>query len=198
MLLVRPHLETYAPIWLPHLKGFKEQLEKVQRRAVRWTCGAKWDRKWMLHHEDCCSRLNLPTIEQWLSCCQIYKIVKNQDCFRFSDYFTFNSSFTRTESFRLNVLPCRINSYRYSVNAPFMWNDLSPVFITNSSSLLIFKHELKCSILNIWLFLLSLQAIIYLDYTCLFVYMFTCVILAWICNSMRSIGIVFHAFIESC
>ena len=63
-----------------------------------------------------------------------YMIVKNQDCLRFSDYFTSNSSITRTESFHLNVLPSRINSYRHH---------------TNSSSLLVFKHELRCSILNI-------------------------------------------------
>ena len=29
--LVRPHLETCAPVWSPHWKGSKEQLEKVQR-----------------------------------------------------------------------------------------------------------------------------------------------------------------------
>ena len=117
---------------------------------MRWICGAKWDRKlfrWTLHHEDCRSRVGLPTIEQrhyLLSCCQIYKIVKSQDCLRFSDYFTFNSSITRTESFRLNVLPSRINSYRYSffINAPFLWNDISPDIITNSSSLLVFKQKL--------------------------------------------------------
>ena len=36
----------------------------------------------------------------------------------------------------------------FFVNAPFLWNDLSPDIITNSSSLLVLKHKLKCSILN--------------------------------------------------
>ena len=35
--LVRPQLEYAGPIWDPHTKQKKIQLEKVQHRAVRWT-----------------------------------------------------------------------------------------------------------------------------------------------------------------
>ena len=35
--LVRPQLEYAAPIWDPHFKEKILQLEKVQRRAARWT-----------------------------------------------------------------------------------------------------------------------------------------------------------------
>ena len=61
--LVRPHLETCAPVWSPHGK-----VAKVQRRATRWICGARWDRdlyQWTKHHEDCRSMLRgLLTIQQ--------------------------------------------------------------------------------------------------------------------------------------
>ena len=36
--LVRPKLEYAAPIWSPHSKLQINQIEKVQRTAVRWTC----------------------------------------------------------------------------------------------------------------------------------------------------------------
>ena len=35
--LVRPQLEYAAPVWDPHTKEKVLQLEKVQRRAARWT-----------------------------------------------------------------------------------------------------------------------------------------------------------------
>ena len=36
--LVPPKLEYAAPIWSPHSKFQINQIEKVQRTAVRWTC----------------------------------------------------------------------------------------------------------------------------------------------------------------
>ena len=39
--LVRPKLEYAAPIWSPHSKLQINQIEKVQRTAVRWTC-SRW------------------------------------------------------------------------------------------------------------------------------------------------------------
>ena len=144
--LVRPHLETCAPVWTPHGEMAREQLEKVQR----WICGARWDKtlhQWTKHHEECRSTLGLLTIQQrhhLLLCCQVYKIVNKLDYIDFDQYFTFNSSITRRESFCINVLPSRINSYRYSffVNAPFVWNTL-PSSVVTSTSLPMFKSKLK-------------------------------------------------------
>ncbi|XP_072036699.1 uncharacterized protein [Amphiura filiformis] len=36
--LVRPHLEYSSTIWDPHTQDLKDQLEKIQRRAVRFVC----------------------------------------------------------------------------------------------------------------------------------------------------------------
>ena len=118
--LVYPHLETCAPVWSPHDRVAREELEKVQRRALRWICRAKWDRdahKWSLSTEECHAKFDMLSVQQrhfLLSCVQVCKIVKHLDCINFDNYFTFNSSITRCASSSLNVLPSCINSYRYS------------------------------------------------------------------------------------
>lgn len=69
------------------------------------------------------------------------------------------------------VVNCNLYRYSFFVNAPFSWNDLSRQTLLQTAHLSLFLNiKLKCSILNIWLFMLSLQAILYL-----FVCMFTCV-----------------------
>ena len=40
--LFRPQLEYAAPIWHPHNDTETEKMEKVQKKAARWTC-----RRWM-------------------------------------------------------------------------------------------------------------------------------------------------------
>lgn len=54
VIYVRPHLETCAPVWSPHGKISREQLEKVQRGAMRWICDARQDKtlhQWTKHHD---------------------------------------------------------------------------------------------------------------------------------------------------
>lgn len=36
--LIRPHLEFAVPVWSPYLKMDIEELEKVQKRALKWNC----------------------------------------------------------------------------------------------------------------------------------------------------------------
>ena len=42
--LVRPQLEDAAPIWHPYDETQIQQVEKVQRTAVRWTC-RRWKKQ---------------------------------------------------------------------------------------------------------------------------------------------------------
>ncbi len=62
--LVRPHLETCAPVWTPYQKGAQDDLEKVQRYAARGIC-ARWDKEnycWTKTYEECLSQLNWATV----------------------------------------------------------------------------------------------------------------------------------------
>ena len=114
--LVRPHLETCSPVWSPHQSGTQEELEKVQRSAARWI-RAKWDKvnhRWSKTYEECRSCLSWTTVRQrhlLLSCCQAFN---HFDCLHFDDYFSFNSSPTRSHRLTLRCARSRINSYRYS------------------------------------------------------------------------------------
>ena len=111
--LVRPQLETSVPVWSPYDKVSCDSIEKVQKRAARWIC-AKWDKdsfQWSHSYDDCC---------------QLYKTVNHLDCLAFEDYYSFNTSITRSHRYCINLLQSRVNVYRYSffVNAPFLWNAL--------------------------------------------------------------------------
>ena len=90
---VRPHLEFCAPAWNPHQQKEIETLEKVQRRAVRWICSARWNPctfTWSKRYDEALKDLHWPTLElrhHFLSLCQIYKIVYNLACISFFKYF---------------------------------------------------------------------------------------------------------------
>lgn len=120
--LVHPHLETSAPVRTPHGKETRDKIGKIQRRAVRWICGAKWGRtvhQWCMYHEECRSILKVLLVQErhfLLSRCQVYRIINSLDCIKFSDYFHFNMTRTSCESFCLRVLsslvsPCNNTSF---------------------------------------------------------------------------------------
>ena len=145
--LVRPHLEYCAPVWSPHQKGVKDELENVQKRAARWIC-AKWDRStfcWSKSYEDCRRELKWQTLQQrrhMLSCCQVYKITKQLDCLDFDTYFKYRISVTRSHDGTMVIPSSRINAFRYSffVNVPFLWNSL-PAKVINCPSYSSFKFN---------------------------------------------------------
>ena len=56
--LVRPHVEYATPVWSPHLKGDKDKLEKLQRRATKLVPDLK-DKT----YEERLRSLKLPTLE---------------------------------------------------------------------------------------------------------------------------------------
>ena len=147
--LVRPHLETCAPVWTPYQKGAQDDPEKVQRCAARWIC-ARWDREnycWSKTYEECRSHLHWATVQQrhlMLACCQAFKIINKLDCLQFDNYLCFNTSSTRSHRLALRCGSSRVNAYRYSffINIPFLWNTL-PFNIVNTTSYSAFKFKLK-------------------------------------------------------
>ena len=149
LALVRPHLEFCAPVWNPHQQKEIETLEKVQRRAVRWICSARWDPStftWSKRYDEALKDLHWPTLElrrHFLSLCQIYKIVHNLACISFFKYFAFKTVNTRSHKLSLLCKSSKLNSFRYSffINAPFIWNKL-PFEIVSLSSYSNFKNKL--------------------------------------------------------
>ena len=78
-------------------------------------------------------------------------MVNHLDCLVFEDYFSFNTSTTRSHKLCINLLQSRVNVYQYSffvneysffVNAPFLWNTL-PQHVMQSISYHSFKSKLK-------------------------------------------------------
>ena len=147
--LVRPQLENSVPVWSPYDNVSCDSIEKAQKRAARWIC-AKWDKdsfQWSHSYDDCCLELGWQTLRQrrnLLICCQLYKMVNHLDCLVFEDYYSFNTSITRSHRYCINLLQSRVNVYRYSffVNAPFLWNAL-PLHVVLSGSYHSFKSKLK-------------------------------------------------------
>ena len=72
-LLVRPHMEYAAPVWSPHLAKDKDNLEKVQKFALRM-CHKNWD----AGYQQLLELSELPTLENrrlYLKLCTLYKII---------------------------------------------------------------------------------------------------------------------------
>ena len=150
--IVRPHLEYCAPVWTPHTKKDLNHLENVQRRAVRWISSTTWDRgnhRWARSYDEDRNALNLMLVasrHNFLSCCQMYKIVNSLDCLASSGHLQHPSGTvsTRSHHLSLQVIQSRVNAFRFSffVNSPFVWNNL-PSSIIGSQSYHSFKSQLR-------------------------------------------------------
>ena len=148
LALVRPLLEYAAPVWSPYHLKYVNALEKVQKRAARWIC-ATWNRStypWTISYEECCSKLkwlSLKARRDYLSCCQVFKIIHHLDCINFSNYFSFSPlSSTSCHSLALFCRQSRVNAFRYSffVRAVFLWNSL-PTDVVTANSYNTFKRR---------------------------------------------------------
>ena len=88
--VVRPTLEYAAVVWSPHTKGDIKLLESLQNRAACWICGSRWSpqtNSWTVSSSDCCSQLNLPTLEsrrQYLSISFLHNIYHQRTSIKFN------------------------------------------------------------------------------------------------------------------
>ena len=140
--LIRPHLEYACQVWNPYLKKETEQLEKVQRFALRM-CMKQWDAS----YSDLLELFATPTLadrRKYLSLCVMYTIVHNQVHFqpniyvprclpalRSSQNCQFIQPFAKSSAFKYSFVPSTCSK----------WNDL-PADVSLSPSLSSFKHSL--------------------------------------------------------
>ena len=71
--LVRPHLEYASQVWNPHLVKDIDQLENVQKFALK-ICFKQWDSS----YSDLLQSSNLPTLanrRKYLGLCYLYKLI---------------------------------------------------------------------------------------------------------------------------
>ena len=78
--MIRPHLKYAAAVWDPHLARDKDQLEKVQKFALRMCCKS-WEEGYHMLLEDC----GFPTLEarrQYLKLCTLFKIILGEQFYQ--------------------------------------------------------------------------------------------------------------------
>ena len=133
----------------PYTQKNVTKLLSVQLRAARWVAGSRFNRhtlKWSKSSLECCSHLNWPelfTRRRYLSMLTVYGILHQRVALKFSDYFFFTSTCTRSHSLFINCKSSSINSYRYSFCEQyiFLWNQI-PESILRSPKCNQFKHRL--------------------------------------------------------
>ena len=73
LTLVRPHTEYASQVWNPYLQRDIQQLERVQKFALRM-CSKQWD----LGYGELLNLFNIPSLDdrrKYLNLCTMYKIV---------------------------------------------------------------------------------------------------------------------------
>ena len=139
--LVRPQLEYAAAIWDPNHDDKIKQIEKVQRRAARWTT-CNFGR--MASVTDMIETLGWRTLEQRRAdarLCLFFKIINNMVAVPLPDYIQPNPRISRRGHFRsFCQLQTTKDYYKYSFFplAIVQWNAL-PEEVVCSPNLDIFK-----------------------------------------------------------
>ena len=125
--LVRPQLEYAAPVWDPHTKEKVLQLEKVQRRAARWTTSSFDYRS---STTEIVNNLGWRTLEQRRAdarLCLFFKIVHGIVAVPLPDYIQPSNRISRyCHSMTFRQLHTTKNYYKYSFFplAIVQWNAL--------------------------------------------------------------------------
>ena len=130
--LVKPHLEYCAPVWSPHTQKDMDLIERIQSRGMHWIC-SRWNLvtySWSKSYEQELQEVEWLTIKErhnFLTLCQVYKVIKFMDCLNFKEYFTYNKRPARNNHYLLlQCVSSRINTYRFSffINLQFLLNKL--------------------------------------------------------------------------
>ena len=143
--LIRPQLEYASSVWDPHYKTEIDELEKVQRRAIRFIKN-NHDRTASVTSMQ--NELKLPNLQQRRQLSRLtifYKAVNNQVAVDLPDYLL--TSVRETRSYhqkRFTRLSTRTNTYKYSYisRTTSERNDLPPD-IKDQSTVESFKTALE-------------------------------------------------------
>ena len=143
--LVRPHLEYASQIWSPHLIKHVNQLEQVQKFALK-VCFRQWSR--LSSYSDLLQLSNLPQLTErrkFLNLCYLFKLVNKAIDFPNCPLTPRNLNYpNRQGRTSLFVQPyASSNSFLHSFFPSTLshWNSL-PQSIVSSSSLCTFKRLL--------------------------------------------------------
>ncbi|MCG8078312.1 MAG: reverse transcriptase family protein, partial [Candidatus Thiodiazotropha taylori] len=141
--LVRPQLEYAAAVWDPHHDNRIKQIEKVQRRAARWTVCNYDTRKSVSTLLETLGWQSLEQRRAEARLCLFYKIINNMVAVPLPSYVIPNPRTSRGHSKTFQQLHTRKDFYKYSFFplSIVQWNDL-PESAVSSPSLDIFKAEI--------------------------------------------------------
>ena len=142
--LVRPHLEYASQVWNPHLIKDIDQLESIQKFALK-VCFKQWDSS----YSDLLQSSNLPTLShrrKYLGLCYFYKLVNNifefPQCPLTLRVLNYPNRNGRADLF---VQPhANSNTYHNSffpLTIP-QWNSL-PICVASAPSIFSFKRQLS-------------------------------------------------------
>ena len=117
--LVRSQLEYASVIWDPHKQNQIDQLEKIQRRAVRFVCGNYTRDASVTTMRE---QIGLPTIEERRKRARLimfYKIINNHIAIPIPDYIKQRTRSTRSSHHqRFMRLSTSMDTYKYSSPPP--------------------------------------------------------------------------------
>jgi hypothetical protein len=143
--LIRPQLEYASSVWDPLYKTEIDELEKVQRRAIRFIKNSH-DRTASVTSMQ--NELKLPTLQQRRQLSRLtifYKAVNNEVAVDLPDYLLISVRETRSYHHTLFTrISTRKNTYKYSYipRTTSEWNDLPPD-INDQSTVQSFKTALE-------------------------------------------------------
>ena len=112
--LVRSQLEYASTVWDPHKQNQIDQLEMIQRRAVRFISG-NYQREASV--TEMRERLNLPTLEERRKQARLtmfYKANSNQMAVHLPEYIKPRERITRRSSQRHIRVATNVDAYKYS------------------------------------------------------------------------------------
>lgn len=147
---IRSNLEYNTPVWSPYLQKDVDRIESVQRRFTRFAfrrCGLKFS-----SYEDRLRQLNLQPLElrrTHYDLSLLYKIINNQSCIKFSEYFIFQPTFynLRRNSVQIQTkFRPKFNNKHWNNNffirSVKFWNSL-PEHVVTAPNLDLFKKRLQ-------------------------------------------------------
>ena len=94
--MIRPHLDYVCEVWSPHLRRDIDELERVQKLALR-LCAKQWD----INYENLLYNFNLPSLadrRHYPRLCVMYKIINELVHFPNHVFIPVNSSVLRSSS----------------------------------------------------------------------------------------------------
>ena len=114
-VIVRSQLEYASTVWDPYKQNQIDQLEKIQRRAVRFICGNYQREASVTNMRE---HINLPTLEERRKQSRLamfYKVSNNQIAIPLPEYIKPRERTTRRSQNQRHIrLASRVDAYKYS------------------------------------------------------------------------------------